>query len=298
MTTHHRFHCPACSTTLTDWLEETTRADLIIARSYTAAIIPRGYVVCSDSVEGYTRGFTRGRETRWMVAPLPRAQLAFHADGDRTQGCCGLNYPTGEENLVCATCHADVAIGFEDCMGPHWAAFIPTVGHEVTTRADRVPLDEAISRLDTVLARGSGTLRSSSVGKIPDGVYVECDEPADWEPGTSRMDRISLALDGEQLVVTDSLAPERVFVVATPRAMLIRLICASVTPWGELDCALRWRADEEVRVVHDPLTARVLIASFVGGQPHGIVLPADAWLEAWARLRERVENARGSEILD
>ena len=297
MTTLHRFHCPACSATLTDWLEETNNAELI-ARSYTAAIVPRGYVVCSDSVEGYARGFTVGRESRWMVAPLPRGKVAFHADADRTQGCCGLNYPTGEENLVCARCHAEVAIGFEDCMGPHWAAFIPTVGHEVATHPHRAPIDDVIARLDAVLACRSGTARSSSVGKIPDGAYVECDEPAGWEPGTPRMDRISLALDGEQLIVTDSLAPDRVFVVATPRAMLIRLICASATPWGEIDCSLRWRADEEVRVVNDPLTSRVLVASFCAGQPHGIVLPTDAWLDAWARLRERVENLRASEILD
>lgn len=297
MTTLHRFRCPACTATLTDWLEETSHAELI-ARSYTAAIVPRGYVVWSGGIEGYSRGFDAGRASRWMVAPLSRAKVAFHADGGRTQGCCGLNYPTGEENLVCASCHAEVAIGFEDCMGPHWAAFIPTVGHEVATHPERVALDDGIARLDAVLARRSGRVRSSSVGKIPDGAYVECDEPAGWEPGTLRMNRISLALDGEQLIVTDAFSPARVFAVATPRAMLIRLICASVTPWGELDCALRWRADEEVRVVHDPLTSRVLIASFVGGQPHGIVLPADAWLEAWARLRERVENARASEVLD
>lgn len=297
MTTLHRFRCPACGATLTDWLEEVTSSELI-ARSYTAAVVPRGYVVCSDDIAGCAYGFSRGRASRWMVAPLPRAKVSLHANADRTQGCCGLNYPTGEENLVCAGCHAEVAIGFEDCMGPHWAALIPTALHEVVAHPDRAPLDEGIARLDAVLACRTGTSRSSSVGKIPDGVYVECDEPARWEPGTPRMERVSLRLDGEQLIVTDALTPERVFVLGTTRAMLIRLICASVKPWGELDCPLRWRAEEEVRVVHDPLTSRVLIAGFYKGHPHGIVLPRDAWLDAWARLRAHVETSPASEVFD
>ena len=46
--------------------------------------------------------------------------------------------------------------------------------------------------------------------------------------------------------------------------MLARLVCAPLTPWGEVDSPLTWRADDvdgksmgEVSVAHDATTLRV-----------------------------------------
>ena len=104
-----------------------------------------------------------------------------------------------------------------------------------------------------------------------------------------------LAALGSNLVIVqaDSLGPDQRFVLATPRVMLVRLLCASMAPWGEVDLPLTWRADDvggrsagEVSVAHDVSTSRVvLITSGRDGITRAVVMTSSEWIRALARLR-------------
>ena len=75
--------------------------------------------------------------------------------------------------------------------------------------------------------------------------------------------------------------------------MLARLVCAPLTPWGEVDSPLTWRADDvdgksmgEVSVAHDATTLRVvLITSGRKGMTRAVVMNSSEWLNALERLR-------------
>ena len=290
MTTLHRFHCHACGTLLTEWLEEIADSELVSHHASNPAFVPRGYVINAEQTKHY-RELLKGR---WMVAPLPRARVAFHSDPQRTIGCCGLSYRHDQANLVCAHCNAEVAMGYEDCCGPHWAAFVAEIGHEMELHldeADDARLASAVALLDAQLSDASGALHASSVVEAPRFNNICCDEPTQWETYAPRFSGVSLALDGEQLLIrTES---DQLFVLPTPRVMLVRLLCASITPWGELDCPLTWRADDvggksagEVSVSHDVSTARVaLITSGRDGMARAVVMTSSEWMRALARLR-------------
>ncbi len=293
MTTLHRFHCHACGAHLTEWLEEISDSELVSHHASSTAFVPRGYVINAEQTKHY-RGLLAAR---WMVAPMARAQVALHSDSERTIGCCGLSYRHGQANLVCAQCSVEVAMGYEDCCGPHWAAFVPEIGHEVELHPDEDDeprLRDAVAHLDAHLARASGVLHDSNVGEGPRYNDVCCDEPAAWERYAPRISGVSLTIDGEQLIVhTDSLGSGGALVVATPRVMLVRLLCASITPWGEVDLPLTWRADDvggtsvgEVSVGHDVGTSRVvLITRGRDAVTRAVVMSSSEWLMALARLR-------------
>ena len=296
MTTLHRFHCQACGAHLTEWLEEISDSELVSHHASSTAFVPRGYVINAEQTKHY-RGLL---PERWMVAPMTRARVAFHADLQRTVGCCGLSYRHDQANLVCAQCNAEVAMGYEDCCGPHWAAFVAEIGHEVELHPDEVDdarLARAVALLDAQLCDASGALHDSSVGEGPRFNNICCDAPTQWETYAPRLTGVSLALDGEQLLIrADSLAADQVFVLATPRVMLVRLLCASITPWGEPDSPLTWRADDvggksagEVSVAHDVSTARVvLITSGRDGVTRAVVMASSEWTHALTQLRTRL----------
>lgn len=296
MTTLHRFHCPACGTHLTDWLEELTTDDLVARHASHTAYLPRGYVLSSSRDEGHAHAFPIAR---WMTAPLRRDRVAVHADIHRTVGCCGLSFRGNLENLVCAHCSADVATGYEDCCGPHWAAFVPSIGHEVEEHAKDAQsrIAHAAHGLDAVLATSSGVTHSSTIGFTQN---LCGDEPKEWDEHAAHASGVSLELDGEQLIVrAASFAEGESFAVAIPRVMLLRILGARIRPWGELDLPLSWRVDDargetlgEVDVCLDESTSRVLLLVAARNETRALVMDLRDWIEAWGRLRGQVLNAR------
>lgn len=296
MTTLHRFHCPACRTHLTGWLEELTTDDLVARHASHTAYVPRGYVISSSRDVGLSHAFPIAR---WMTAPLPRERVAEHTDAHRTIGCCGLSFRDNLENLVCAHCRAEVATGYEDCCGPHWAAFVSSIGHEVEVHDDSADLRiaHALQCVEALLASSSGVTHPSTVGFTQE---LCCDEPKHWDKHAAHASGISLAVDGEQLIVrAASFAEGASFAVAIPRVMLLRILGARMRPWGELDLPLVWRVDDargetlgEVDVCLDARTSRVLLLVTERNATRALVMDLRDWIGAWDRLRGQVLRAR------
>jgi hypothetical protein len=296
MTTLHRFHCPTCSTQLTDWLEELTSDELVARQASHTAYVPRGYVISSARDVGHAHAFP---VARWMTAPLRRDRVAVHTDLDRTVGCCGLSYRGNLENLVCAQCSTEVATGYEDCCGPHWAAFVPSIGHEVEVHEDNAAprIAHAVQCLEAVLATSSGLTHPSTIGFSHD---LCCDEPMHWEKHAAHASGVSLALDGEQLIVrAASFAEGASFAVAAPRVMLLRILGAPMRPWGEPDLPLVWRVDDargetlgEVDVCLDARTSRVLLLVTARNETRALLMDLRDWISAWDGLRDQVFRQR------
>jgi len=286
----HRFDCPECGATLAAALRSVdVPAVVAVYESQTWLVGSSGFLPRDSPL--WPAGLANATGLHGLVAPRDRAQIALHDDPARTIGCCGLSYGSlTDANLVCARCRAEVGVGYEDCCGPHWAAFFDRVVHTVEERLDPWPSDH-VERAEVLRMVLDAAPAASPIPHLPSAAdpRVYYFSPETWHHAT-RAEWCSLGLEGTVdhpvLVLRTPTLPDGLR-VPTPLVVLMRLLVLEEVPYGTAECALPWRAqgdeDFDVNVAHD--TGRVIFDLAARGTHLSFCLDEAVWSQAWASLR-------------